>query len=191
MTHRIAILAAVAAACTGDKGVDSGTPADTGTAACAETYDGPPVIQEVRVECLSTNTVRFYARTEGWTDDGYVFSQETGNQTPNYSDEHDLTAYDWDACGFEDNLERELSTSADYNAAQRNQSTVFSCEPDVHFDGAGVMTYAFAVNDQQGQVADCLAFGEDVNGMKNSPASDRVNEPSFDLGICSAGQTTR
>jgi hypothetical protein len=192
MTYRIAVLAALAVGCTaGDKGADSGDSGGTGT--CPQgTYDGPVSVQQATVDCTDSTTVRFYANTEGWTDDGYVFAQETGNTSPGgqYSDEHDLTAYDWDACGFEDNLEQELTTDVGLNDAARNQSTVFSCAPDVHYDGSGTMTYAFAVNDSDGNLADCLAFGDDVAGMKNG-TYDRVNEPSFDLGICSEGQVTQ
>lgn len=189
MTYRIAVLAALAVGCTaGDKGADSGD--SGGTATCPQgTYDGPVSVQRAEVDCTDTRTVRFYANTEGWTDDGYVFAQETGNEVQ-YSDEHDLIAYDWDACGFEDNLEQTLTTNVDFNDVARNQSTVFSCEFEDHYDESGVMTYAFAVNDVDGNLADCLAFGHDVTGMKNG-TYDRLNEPSFDLGICSEGQVTQ
>jgi hypothetical protein len=198
MTNRIAAIAVIAAACTaGDKGVDSGVTTDSGTNACPQgTFTDPVSVQNATVECLDTSTVRFYVRTAGWTDDGYVFAQNTADESTGqsqYSDNHDMISYEYDPCGFDDELQQELNTGVLPAQAARNQSTVFSCVPGYHYDDGGgpaTMTYGFAVNDVGGNVADCLAFGDDVNGMKNE-TYNRLVEPDFDLNICSAGVTSR
>lgn len=197
--NRFAIFAAFAlVACAGDSDTktDSGSPTgidttDTETECAGQGgfYDGPITVQEVSVTCDASDNVRFYARTEGWTGDGWVFSQETANPTPNWSDTHDMESYQFDACGYEDELERTLATGAAVAAWEMNVSTVFTCA--AHFDAAnGVMSYAVGVKDLDGNLADCLAWGQDPDGMIDGSVG-RVNEPGFSLANCVVGVSAR
>ncbi|MEZ4235645.1 MAG: hypothetical protein R3F59_05685 [Myxococcota bacterium] len=191
MTKRIAVIAILAAAgCDTGKIGDSG---DSGAGDCPDgRYNGPVEITEAQVYCIENDTkVRFEAHTNGWTDGGYVFEEDTANTSTgaydNWSDQHDLTAYDWDACGYYDNVQQELITGRGINDWQENVSTVFQC--GYHY-GSVVMTYAFAVNDENGNLANCLAFGDNVTALKNGTIS-RPNDPTFDISICQAGVVTQ
>jgi len=194
MKNHLAIFALVAAACTGDAPKDSGD-----TASCTPEqdddgdgiYDGPIVIEKATVNCSGGNQVTFFVETKGWTDGGYIFSQGTGNPEPQWSDNHTLVSVDYDACGNWDQLERTISDVSTLNDPlddwQEDQSTVFGC--DTHYGDPDVMTYAFAVVDLDGNVAACVAYGEDVTGLKNGN-EDRVNGPGFDLSQCTQGVNT-
>lgn len=196
--NRFAMFAALAlVACSGDD--TSKTTGGTGTTDTTDTqtdcadvggfYDGPVTVQEVSVGCDANDVVRFYARTEGWTGDGWVFSQETANPTPNWSDTHDMASYQFDACGYEDELERSLETGAAPATWEMNVSSVFTCAG--HYDAAnGVMSYAVGVMDIDGNLADCLAWGQDPDGMIDGSIS-RVNEPGFSLANCVVGVSAR
>ena len=190
MKMHLALVAALAAACTGDVGTKDTGGTDTGTANCDNVYDGPVTIEVATVECTG-DEVTFYAETKGLTDGGMVFTQETGNQEPNYSDEHDLASFEFDNCGRWDHLRRTIqdaSTLDDaFNDWQRNSSTVFDC--DLHYGDGDVVTYAFVVMDQDGNEADCIAYGEDVQELINNSA-DRVADPSFNTSQCVEGVNT-
>ncbi|MEQ1506947.1 MAG: hypothetical protein ABMB14_32265 [Myxococcota bacterium] len=176
MFGRYLVVAAGAVACTGDLGTkDSGT--DSGT---CNWFQGPTTITRVSVDCTGS-TVRFEADTEGWTDGGWVFSQETENGPSQWSDTHDLDSYEYEPCNQSDKLEQELSTGASVEGWQIDQSTVFTCAD--HYN-VPVMTYAFGVKDVDGNLVDCAAFGEDVQGMISNSAGDRVNDPDFDISDC-------
>ena len=201
MTNRIAILGmlAFAAGCAGDEGIKGSgetgttdTDTMTGMTECPEIYTGPTLVQLTQVSCLDNSTVRFYVETDGWTGDGLWFSQETGNAEPQWADEHDILSFEFDDCGFWDHLEQELTTGAGVSDWSVNQSTVFSCEPNVHFDGSGVMSYAARVYDIDGNFADCLAWGHDPQGMIDGDYS-RANEPTAasELDSCEIGVPTR
>ena len=166
---------------------DSG--GDSGPDHCADgTYDGPTTIQEATVQCVGDDS-RFYARTEGWTADGLVFSQETANPEPQWADEHELRSFEFEPCGFGDELEEILSGGAGTGDWIPGVSSVFTCA-DHHDSPEAVMTYAFFVWDPEGNPADCLAFGHDPQGMATA-VYDRVSDPSFDVATCSQGATTQ
>lgn len=188
MTRYIALCALAAAACNGSKDGDSGeTGADTGdtmtmedtgtmTETCAT--DGPVAITAYDVTCTGT-TAEFSASTSGLTDSGWAFSQETGNAPPNFSENHPL-AGTADAASCTSSLSVSLSAGTDYVAGT---SSLFGCDD---WYNAGVMTYAIAVADSTGGIADCVAFGDDVADM-TAGTSERINEPDFDLAQCSEG----
>lgn len=175
-----------------DPGSTSPTGVDTGTgtlcAASGGFYSGPVTVQEASVSCgvfpgAAGERVRFYARTEGWTANGWVFSQDTANPVPNWSDTHDLESYQWDACGYQDELEQVLDQGALVGTWATNESTVFTCA--AHFEG-GVMSYAVGVKDLDGNLADCFSWGHDPWAMIQG-TSARINEPGFDLDDCVIG----
>ena len=150
-------------------------------------YGGSFFIDSASVSC-SNGQVRFFVQANGWTDGGIVFSEETGNVEPHWSDEHDLRSYDFDPDGEWDLLDREILDATQLadplDDVRRNESTLFAC--DTHYNLPGVMTYAFAVIDLNGALADCLMFGDDPEGLRNR-SYDRVFEPSFPLEICTEG----
>jgi len=189
---RFAILSLAAlTACTGDKGTDSG---DSGPGVCGDQggmFAGPTTVQYASVACDANNNVRFYVETEGLTSDGVAFAQETANDpTGQWSDSITLESYEWDECGYWDHLEHELATGSDLAGYQQNVNTVFTCA--AHFDpGNAVMTYAVGVYDLDGNLADCLAWGDDVAGMIANTAGTRINEPDWDLSSCEEGVPAR
>lgn len=193
MKNHLTLFGMLAIGCAGESGKDSGT---TTTEDCAaeDFYTGPVTIEQASVECNGNNTVRFAAETKGWTDGGYVFSQETGNPEPQWSDQHDLASVDFDPCGAFDKLEREIQdgdTLADpTNDWQENVSSVFQC--DDHYESPGiVMSYAFAVVDIDGAFADCVAYGDDPDGLVNDAYNRLANPVGFDASDCSRGVLAR
>ena len=192
MHKHFAFLAVFALACAGEGDKESG---DTGPtdATCADgRYDGPTSIVDADVTCTGTD-VRFYAETEGWTDGGLVFSQETANAEPNYSDEHELASFNADACGFMDELERVIgdgtTVNDPLNDCNINECSVFTC--GAHYNDPNVMSYAFYVYDSAANFADCRAIGENPGKLLSDGSANRVNEPSFDLGNCTSGLAAR
>lgn len=139
------------------------------------------------INCDTTTQVTFTVNTTGVPEDGTVFSQETGNTTPNWSDEHDLVVSSADACGQDAELTQTLATGAAVADWAPNQSTVFQCTADTHFD-ADVMTYAFRVYDDTGALLDCLVAGNNPGGLIDG-SIDRVNDPSnpTELAGCATG----
>lgn len=198
MMNRIATLGVIAliGGCAGDEGVktgETGTTTDSPVDCPDGFYNGPVVVTRASATCLNANTVRFEVETDGWTTDGTFFAQETGNTDSPYaqwSDEHDIESYLFDECGAWDTLERELATGAGLQWVV-NESTLFQCTPDVHYDGSGVMTYAARVYDLDSNFASCLAWGHDVPGMLNG-TYNRQAEPSNagELAACETGVPT-
>jgi hypothetical protein len=174
--------------------LDVGT-GDTGTGGeCgADRYDGPIEIQGAEVTCTGT-TVRFAAETKGLTGDGIVFSQETASTYAGgqWSDNHTIETYEFDVCGTYDRLERTIDdgTTLDdpLNDWQTDQSSVFRCGD--HYTDNDFMTFAFGVNDQSGNLADCFAFGHDPTGLASGDYNgDRIgDDPLFSLSGCRAGE---
>jgi hypothetical protein len=192
MKTHLTLFAMLAIGCTGDSGKDSGATDSGGECAAEDFYTGPVTIETASVDC-NGNTVRFSAETNGWTDGGWVFSQETGNTEAQWSDQHDLVSDEYDACGAWDRLEREIQDGSTLNDPlddwQENVSSVFTC--DAHYNDSNVMSYAFAVVDIDGAFADCVAYGDDPDGLVNNNY-DRVNDPSgFNPGDCGRGVLAR
>lgn len=194
--NRFALLALVATACTGDVGgKDTGTTTTTGECPAADVYNGPISIDIASADC-DGDQLTYYVKTIGWTDGGYVFSQETGNTDDPYAqwaDEHDLVSFNFGACEDFDELRRTVSDvttlSDPLGQVQRNESTLFNCDSNVHIGNGRVMTYAFAVVDVTGAFADCIVYGDDPEGLKNDDF-DRASDPTFDAGQCTLGTNT-
>lgn len=193
--NRIAFAAFAAAmlmGCPEDDKTDSGTETDltdTETGDCTTEYSGPVTVQEANVTCAA-DVATIDVMTEGWTGGGYVYTIETANAQP-WADEHDLTSYEFDPCGAYDKLKVELTAGEELANLARNESTLFTC--DNHYN-AGVLTYAAAVLDLQGAVADCMAWGDDpdavINGTVLSPYNYETG-PTFDPSDCVAGAPAR
>lgn len=158
-----------------DKSGDTGCPAEPGVVE----------IESIDINCDTTTQVTFTVNTVGVAADGNVFSQETGNATPNYSDNHTLAFDSSDACGQTSVLTRTLTTDTSLANAQPDSSTVFSCAADTHY-AADVMTYAFHIFDDGGNELDCLVAGNNPSDLIDG-ASDRVNEPTYSVADCATG----
>lgn len=170
------------------------TEEDTGdfgtlTNSCPEIYTGPLAIARAAVTC-EDNVARFELDADGLTEEGHVYMQETGGpyQGGQWSENHTLVTYEFDVCGFYDKLERELQDGRtldnpldDY---ETDVSTVFSCEM---LEDNDYMTFAFAIDDINGQLAGCVAFGHDVQGMKNGVYTVLGEAPQFNLADCVDG----
>ena len=147
-------------------------------------YTGPVLVEMMAVGCTVGDVVRFEVQTVGWTSGGRFFSQETGvagTAAVQWSEEHDVASYEFDNLGAWDHLDRELVTGQGPKTWSVNQSTVFTCAD--HFEATGVMSYATVVYDLDGNMADCLAFGHDPQGMIDG-VYPRANEPGASLDTC-------
>ncbi len=145
---------------------------ETGTVGptdCATPFEGPVMIEEAGVTCDTPDQVTFNMRTAGLTSGGLVFSQETANAEPQWSDEHDLNSIDFDGeCGSFDELAVTLATGAGANDWEVNASTLFRCDTDgtdPYHHNADVMSYAFRVYDLDQVLADCVVGGDDPDGL--------------------------
>ncbi|HHO49383.1 MAG TPA: hypothetical protein ENK18_00565 [Deltaproteobacteria bacterium] len=160
---------------------------------CATPYGGPVLIKEAYIRCETPGSVLFRARTDGLTSGGLIFSQETGNSDliAQWSDEHELESVDADPCGRYDELTRSLITGVPAEDWELNVATSFRCDsvggyPYHH--NADVMSYAMRIYDRDGALADCIAGGDDPNGMING-TYNRVNDPVHpeELVMCAIG----
>ncbi len=157
--------------------------------------EGPPLITSYSVSCGADDKVTFSASVDGTPADGLVYMQETaseyldGGSLVQFSDEHDLKN---NAAG--DGLTATIATGVTLGSDERNVSTIFSCGG--HFeenasDGSPFMTYAFGVYGPAGDIVDCLAGGNDPEGLiAGDYEAAAVNPPSgeFDLSACVAEQ---
>lgn len=183
-----AAFAAMMVGCSGDTDSDSGT-TDTDTdppTGCASTYTGPTTVTVASASCTA-GTATIEVETEGWTADGRLYQIDNADVNP-WEDEHDLTSYEFDECGFYDHLRTSLTTDAGLGW-EENVSTLFSC--DNHYNSPGaVMSYAAMVNDITGAPADCLAWGFDAAQIIDNGATvdgGAADGPSWDETICVAG----
>lgn len=140
-------------------------------------------IEIVNVTCTGS-TVTYGAEADGWTSGGQVFAQATGTAEPNRAETHDIRSFEFDEGQSWDHLTRGLgdaSTLANpLTDWQRNTSTGFSCAADIQ---AKTMTYAFAIDDLNGNLSDCLVYGQDPSALINGTKA-RNSDPEFDLGAC-------
>lgn len=192
---------AALAACAGEKdqGTESGETGETTPPAtdCPDgVYEGPVTITDYSVTCEG-NSIVYFVETEGWTGGGRVFSQETSNDNA-WSDEHELYSYEFDLCQAWDRLSTSnddqigsIEPVTDINDVVPNETTLFSCAN--HINDPNVMSYAAEVYDLNGAVVDCVAWGDDPQGMIDGDAGNgvRANEPSFDLSTCRIGTNAR
>jgi hypothetical protein len=189
-----AALAALMVACAADTGkTDSGTTdvSDTTTDTTGGTcpggfYTGPVVVEMGSATCAA-DTVTFDVQTAGWTSGGMVYSIQTSAQA--WADEHDVESYEFEECGAWDHLGATVPTVLDAADAVRNEGTLFACA----IWGDGTMTHAAAVNDFDGNFADCLAWGNDPQGVIDGTRLSIYNYetgPTFDESQCVVGTTT-
>jgi hypothetical protein len=190
---------AALAACSGpdDKGGQSGETGTTGPTECPDgLYEGPISIVEYSVTC-ENDAVVYFVETEGWTGGGRVFSQETSNDDA-WADEHVLYSYEFDVCQAWDRLSTSdqeeigsIATVTDSADVVPNETTLFTCEN--HITDPAVMSYAAEVYDIDGAVVDCVAWGDDPQGLIDGTAGNgvRANDPSFDVSNCRIGNAAR
>jgi len=192
-----AALAAMLVGCPTDDKTDSGTTltdtddTDETTDACETTFSGPVTVQTANVTCDASGVVTIDVETQGWTSGGYIYAVDTRNASP-WADEHDLDSYEYDPCGTYDKLKVELQTGAALADWERNVSSVFTC--DGHYED-GALSYAAAVLDLYGDVADCMAWGEDPQAIIDGTVVGYYNydngPASFDPSICVIGAAAR
>jgi hypothetical protein len=174
-----------ATAATGDTG-QTGATGDTATDTAAP-YVGPVLIDLVALSCDADDVFEFYLETVGLTHDGVVYAQETGNYPPaQWSENFTLESFEYDADGAWDHLRHTLETQASLGSWTPNVNTLFSC--GAHFDPVNeVMSYAVAVYDESDVFADCIAWGENPQGMIDGTAGNNVNLPLWNLAPCVVG----
>lgn len=156
--------------------------------------DGPPLVESYNVSCSGDgNTVTFKAGVSGAPHGGVVFMQETASE---YVHNGSLLQY-WEEHDLQNNAAGDgLQLTIDAGAADtvRNQASLFSCEG--HFeeqatDGSAFMTYVFGVKNAGGDVVDCLAGGNDPQGLiagdYDNAQYDSYNG-EIDLSSCVAAQ---
>ena len=181
-----AFAAAMLVGCPDTGKTDSGTTDNTDTdGGCDTTYSGPVTITSGSASCTA-GTATIEVETTGWTGDGRIYQTDNADNPP-WEDEHDLTSYEFDACGAWDHLKTTLTTDAGLDW-EENVSTLFSC--DGHYNGGDVMSYAAMVNDLTGTPADCLAWGHDPNQIIDNSATvggGTEDGPSWDTSICVVG----
>ncbi|MEN0060563.1 MAG: hypothetical protein AAGA48_00360 [Myxococcota bacterium] len=170
-----------------DADVDADTDADA-TGHTADTSDPcadppQPEILSAEATCMDANTVQFTLTTNLVVDTARVFTQETGNPTPQYADEHtiDLVVVQKDECGELRSGTRTLQAGVQA-PGQPDVSTLFPCTGGQGFDG-NALTQVFAVLNSGGIVEDCDAIGDGRDDLVNG-TSDRAIDPSFPVGSC-------
>jgi len=183
-----ALAATLLVGCPEDGKTDSGdTDTDTtDTTGCPTTFSGPVTVQEASASCTG-DVVTIDVLTEGWTSGGTVYQIQSTVDA--WADEHDLESYEYDPCGEYDRLARELATTTTLPTV-RNESTLFACAS--YSDGT--MTWAVAVTDLNGDMADCLAWGDDPQGVIDGTRLSTFNYedgPTFDESMCVVGAPAR
>jgi hypothetical protein len=185
MKFHFALIALAAVACTGDKTTESGdTGGTTGGGTCPDgIYDGPVSIDTASAKCDAAGNISYEAKTTGLTADGYVWAIESGNNQP-WDEEHDLKSYEFDSCGSYDKLNVTIQ-SGEFPDYVRNQASTFNCDK---IGNPATMTFAFAVMDVNGDLADCLVGGEDPTGVIAGDYAPYFGTgPTFDLSTCHSG----
>lgn len=180
MTRFIALFVLVAAGCNGDKDGDSGatgdtaipdetgTDTDTQTACAGGAYVGPITITGVGVTCDGT-TATISADTDGVTGGGWSYATDSANNPP-FEENHPLESTGADVDCNTDTIGVSLAVGT----YEPGTGTLFSC--DAHYNDPAVMTFAVAAADDNGDLADCWAWGVDaaefVAGTLGSPDFD-------------------
>lgn len=148
---------------------------------------GPVLLTSWEVYCDGREE-HILAQTSSPASAGYFYQQETANVPPNWSDYHTLELVAPGADGLSKQLERKLLDGRDmYNPAfdwERDYSTAFVCEWHIEDPDVDIMSYAIAVYDADGNLSDCVAFGEDPQGMVDGDYEYAGQDPPFDLSLC-------
>lgn len=165
---------AIAAACSATASGDAGSTADTAECSAVATPLAPLWVTGARATCGSGRW-RLSLGTTGDAGGVDVFAIDTASPFP-WSEGHALALAARDPCGLGDAWERTLTADADY---ARDASSRFGC------GGASGLTWAMRVVDPDGQRADCVAFGEDPEGLiAGGYAADYIMTPAFDPTRC-------
>jgi hypothetical protein len=183
MNRFIALSVLLAAGCNGDKDGDSGAgtgdtadtqteTGDTQTACGGNAYEGPITLTAVEVTCAGTDAT-IGAEVNGVTGGGWSWASDTANNPP-FEENHPLESTAADAECNTDVVGVSL-TVGEYVAGS---GTLFTC--DGHYNDPAVMTYAVAVADSTGALADCWAWG--VNAAEFIAGT--VGTPDFDATQC-------
>lgn len=164
----------------GDSGIATGT--------CTPPV-GAPIIAEASVTCDTSNNVTYWARTTGWVQQGgahNAYAIDSQNASP-WSESHPLdTNLNRDECGERDELELTMATAI-YGGPTGTDfydpgfSSFFTCAE--HYTKP-VMSYAMEIYDEQGNYADCFAFGEEPDRLVAGEFSGAGAAPEMDLSAC-------
>jgi hypothetical protein len=189
--NRFIIPLAVLAAC------DDGTTTDTADTSDSETdcsFDGNTTVDTVDVQCDDVaDNAEITAVLTGLAAPGSVkaFIQETGNQEPQWSEEHTLdeqVSFD-DQCLTTETVRvtiEDLLVAVGENAD--GVASVFGCAD--HLSDENVVTYAVYAEDvDDSSITSCLAFGHDPAGLINGDYENAgaAVDPSFPLAGCEIG----
>lgn len=127
---------------------DTGTPADDGVRIETITAEG----------CSGEDGWLFGARTDAWTLGGTLDLLRTSDQR---AEAHPMEVVGTDPDGGWDALSSGLlADGADPAAQQTGVSSVFDCASD-----PADLTFAVRVWDRTGVLADCVVWGDDLEGM--------------------------
>lgn len=151
---------------------------------CLVFYQGPVLVTHERVTCADDDMVLWF-QTEGWTSGGMVFVEDTTSTDVHWAEEHALTSTAHDACGAWDELEVEIHAGVRTDQYIPDVTSAFACSDP----GKGLLTYAVAVKDGTGSVADCVVFGHDPQALLDG--GDRSLDPSFDTSRCVVAELAR
>lgn len=153
-------------------------------------FTGPVLVTSASVACVA-DVAEVRVETQAWSGGGFFYQIESGVQPP-WAEEHDLVSFEFDPRGAWDHLKVDLQTGVSLGAVERSVSTLFTCAD--HYDRAGIMTFAVAATDLYGEVADCLAWGDDPAGVIAGTVLSPYNYaygPTFDASLCAAGIVPR
>jgi hypothetical protein len=148
---------------TGDDDDSSG---DDDDATSADAIDDSAIGDAVR---CAGNTVSFYVSFLGEASYGYFDAADTVNYDTvygNWNDTHTLDATGMSADATD--LEVSISTGTTLANWSDGVATIFRCE--YHYEEPGTMSYAARAYDLNGDLADCVAWGEDPQGFIDNVA---------------------
>ncbi|MCB9685785.1 MAG: hypothetical protein H6735_12155 [Alphaproteobacteria bacterium] len=151
---------------------------------CLVVYEGPVLVTHSRITCADDDMTLWF-QTEGWTSGGQVFVQDTSGGSPQWAEEHALESVGHDVCGAWDELEVDIHAGVRTDQYIPDVTSAFACSDP----GAGRLTYAVAVQDIEGDLADCVVFGHDPQALL--AGGDRALDPTFDTSRCVVAELTR
>ncbi|MEQ1507213.1 MAG: hypothetical protein ABMB14_33600 [Myxococcota bacterium] len=164
----------------GDSGSEGTTDGTEWTDTATESA-GPLEVYSSELTCIGEDEVEYTAIASGAASEVWLFQQETGNNPPNWSENHTLELVsDGDDAVYERLLLDGSGIEYDLFQQEQDYSTLFDCQD--FLTAPGVMSFAVALI-EDGEIADCIAYGADPRVMIDG-TQDRVNEPVFDLTNC-------
>ncbi|MCA9488464.1 MAG: hypothetical protein KC621_01030 [Myxococcales bacterium] len=151
---------------------------------CLVVYEGPVLVTHARTTCVDDDMVLWF-QTEGWTSGGQVFVEDTSSAAPHWAEEHAVESVAHDVCGAWDELEVEIHAGVRTDQYIPDVTSAFDCTDP----GAGRLTYAIAILDTDGELADCVVFGHDPQALLTG--GERSLDPTFDTAYCVTAQLAR